>query len=181
MRMAISKVHKAQTFLGVIPRSSTPVIQIVLIDDGAGAQTGTTAGQLAADIMEDIAQHGNAVVLGGSPAGAPKATAVRSSLSPASNPRVQLGFECLQRWRLHNISRQSVLAIDHLCSRTVFSHIEVEFTVFQFVPIASLILSLGSTEKHLAPSSLLDKIPLSLFISRLNNPSALTLSSCQLL
>ncbi|NWX45708.1 AMNLS protein, partial [Steatornis caripensis] len=58
VRMAISKVHKAQTFLGVIPRSSTPLIQIVLIDDGAGAQTGTSAEQLAADIMEDIAQHG---------------------------------------------------------------------------------------------------------------------------
>ncbi|NXF38261.1 AMNLS protein, partial [Nyctibius bracteatus] len=60
VRMAISKVHKAQTFLGVIPRSSIPVIQIVLIDDGAGAQTGTTAEQLAADVMEDIAQHGEA-------------------------------------------------------------------------------------------------------------------------
>ncbi|NXP56533.1 AMNLS protein, partial [Heliornis fulica] len=58
VQMAISKVHKAQTFLGVIPRSSTPLIQIVLIDDEAGAQTGTTAEQLAADIMEDIAQHG---------------------------------------------------------------------------------------------------------------------------
>ncbi|KAM9289753.1 protein amnionless [Cariama cristata] len=61
VRMAISKVHKAQTFLGVIPRSSTPVIQIVLIDDGAGVQTGSTAEQLAADIMEDIAQHGEAL------------------------------------------------------------------------------------------------------------------------
>ncbi|NWW92111.1 AMNLS protein, partial [Rhynochetos jubatus] len=61
VRMAISKVHKAQTFLGVIPRSSTPLIQIVLIDDGAGAQTGTTAEQLAAAIMEDIAQHGEAL------------------------------------------------------------------------------------------------------------------------
>ncbi|NXJ74621.1 AMNLS protein, partial [Trogon melanurus] len=59
VQMAISKVHKAQTFLGVIPRSSTSFIQIVLIDDGAGAQTGTTAEQLAADIMEDIAQHGD--------------------------------------------------------------------------------------------------------------------------
>ncbi|KAM6274508.1 protein amnionless [Porphyrio hochstetteri] len=61
VQMAISKVHKAQTFLGVIPRSSTPLIQVVLIDDGAGAQAGTTAEQLAADIMEDIAQHGEAL------------------------------------------------------------------------------------------------------------------------
>ncbi|NXW31868.1 AMNLS protein, partial [Phaetusa simplex] len=61
VRMAISKVHKAQTFLGVIPQSSTPLIQIVLIDDEAGAQTGTIAEQLAADIMDDIAQHGEAL------------------------------------------------------------------------------------------------------------------------
>ncbi|XP_026705760.1 protein amnionless [Athene cunicularia] len=61
VRMAISKVHKEQTFLGVIPRSSTPLIQIVLIDDGAGVQTSTTVEQLAADIMEDIAQHGEAL------------------------------------------------------------------------------------------------------------------------
>ncbi|NXF46545.1 AMNLS protein, partial [Oceanites oceanicus] len=61
VRMAISKVHKAQTFLGVIPRSSTPHIQIVLIEDEAGAQTGTAAEQMAADIMEDIAQHGEAL------------------------------------------------------------------------------------------------------------------------
>ncbi|NWW53063.1 AMNLS protein, partial [Pedionomus torquatus] len=58
VRMAISKVHKAQTFMGIIPKSSTPLIQIVLIDDEVGAKTGTTAEQLAADIMEDIAQHG---------------------------------------------------------------------------------------------------------------------------
>ncbi|NXR01846.1 AMNLS protein, partial [Sagittarius serpentarius] len=58
VRMAISKVHKVQTFLGVIPRTSTPLIQIVLIDDGAGTQTGSAAKQLAADIMEDVAQHG---------------------------------------------------------------------------------------------------------------------------
>ncbi|XP_071601608.1 protein amnionless isoform X2 [Heliangelus exortis] len=60
VQMAISKVHKSQTFLGVIPRSSTPLIQIVLIDDGAGAQSGTAAEQLAADIMEDVAQNGEA-------------------------------------------------------------------------------------------------------------------------
>ncbi|XP_009557501.2 protein amnionless isoform X2 [Cuculus canorus] len=60
-QMAISKVHKAQTFLGFIPRSSTPLIQIVLIDDEVGAQTGTTAEQLAADIMEDVEQHGEAL------------------------------------------------------------------------------------------------------------------------
>ncbi|NXJ65859.1 AMNLS protein, partial [Rostratula benghalensis] len=61
VQMAISKVHKAQTFMGITPKSPTPLIQIVLIDDEAGAQTGTAAEQLAADIMEDIAQHGEAL------------------------------------------------------------------------------------------------------------------------
>lgn len=56
----------------------------------------------------------------------------------------------------------------------------MEFPIFQFVPVASLILSLGSTEKHLAPSSLFYEILLSLFFSRLCNHSSFTLSSCQL-
>jgi len=98
VRMAISKVHKAQTFLGVIPRSSTPLIQIVLMDDGAGEQTGTTAEQLASDIMEDIAQHGNdTVLLGGSSVGAPEATSVQSSLSPVSNPHGSPAFLCFHQ------------------------------------------------------------------------------------
>ncbi|XP_014812969.1 PREDICTED: protein amnionless [Calidris pugnax] len=61
VRMAISKVDKEQTFLGIIPQSPTPLIQIVLVDDETGAQTGTAAEQMAADIMEDIAQHGEAL------------------------------------------------------------------------------------------------------------------------
>ncbi|NXK48176.1 AMNLS protein, partial [Chauna torquata] len=61
VQMAISKVYRAQTFLGLLPRDSTPVIQIVLVDGGAGAQTSTAVEQLAADIMGDIAQHGEAL------------------------------------------------------------------------------------------------------------------------
>ncbi|XP_010180071.1 PREDICTED: protein amnionless, partial [Mesitornis unicolor] len=65
VRMAMSKVHKAQTFLGVVPRGSAPLIQIVLMDDGVGAQTGTAAEQMAGDIMEDVAQHGEALGISG--------------------------------------------------------------------------------------------------------------------
>ncbi|NWS73625.1 AMNLS protein, partial [Crotophaga sulcirostris] len=61
LQMAISKVHKAQAFLGLIPRSPIPLIQMVLVDDEEGAQTGTAAEQLAAAIMGDIAQHGEAL------------------------------------------------------------------------------------------------------------------------
>ncbi|XP_053802783.1 protein amnionless isoform X2 [Vidua chalybeata] len=61
VQMAISKVHKAQTFLGTMSRSAAPLIQIVLIDDRAGVQAGTAAEQLAADIMQNIAQHGESL------------------------------------------------------------------------------------------------------------------------
>ncbi|XP_039568636.1 protein amnionless isoform X1 [Passer montanus] len=61
VQMAISKVHRAQTFLGVVSRSAAPLIQIVLIDDREGVQAGTAAEQLAADIMQSIAQHGEAL------------------------------------------------------------------------------------------------------------------------
>uniref|UniRef100_A0A8C3T020 Protein amnionless n=1 Tax=Chelydra serpentina TaxID=8475 RepID=A0A8C3T020_CHESE len=54
VQMAISKVRKPQT-----SRNSVPVIQIVLMDDKMGSQTGTNAEQLAEDIMRDIAEHGN--------------------------------------------------------------------------------------------------------------------------
>lgn len=57
--MAISKVHKPQSVLGIVPRGSVPVIQIVLIDDKTGSQTGMNAELLAEDIMRDIAEHGN--------------------------------------------------------------------------------------------------------------------------
>ncbi|XP_068538791.1 protein amnionless isoform X2 [Anas acuta] len=61
VQMAISKVHSAQTFLGLFPRGSVPVIQIVLVDGGAGEQAGTAAQQLATDLVGDIAQHGAAL------------------------------------------------------------------------------------------------------------------------
>uniref|UniRef100_A0A8C5U4H7 Protein amnionless n=1 Tax=Malurus cyaneus samueli TaxID=2593467 RepID=A0A8C5U4H7_9PASS len=108
VQMAMSKVHKAQTFLGILPRSSTPLIQIVLVDDRAGVQAGTAAEQLAAAIMEDIAQHGNApVTLGslspsGSPAGAPGPTAGQGFVSPASSPQahgVKLSAFQVAKWR----------------------------------------------------------------------------------
>ncbi|XP_061854542.1 protein amnionless [Colius striatus] len=61
VQMAISKVLQEQTLLGVVPRGSAPLIQVVLMDDGAGAQAGRAAEQLAKDIMEDIAQAGEAL------------------------------------------------------------------------------------------------------------------------
>ncbi|XP_074852565.1 protein amnionless isoform X2 [Carettochelys insculpta] len=59
VQLAISKVRKPQTFLGIVPRDSIPVIQIVLLDDKMGSQTGTNAEQLAEAILRDIAEHGD--------------------------------------------------------------------------------------------------------------------------
>ncbi|KGL84047.1 Protein amnionless, partial [Tinamus guttatus] len=61
VQMAISKVHEAQPFLGMALRSSAPVIQIVLVEEQGGSGTGAAAGQMAADILGDIAQHGEAL------------------------------------------------------------------------------------------------------------------------
>ncbi|NP_001086069.2 amnion associated transmembrane protein L homeolog precursor [Xenopus laevis] len=58
VKLAISKVQKLQTVLGIIPRGSIPEIQIVIIDDKNGSQTGSDAQQLAYDIMSDIQNHG---------------------------------------------------------------------------------------------------------------------------
>ncbi|CAM4690689.1 protein amnionless [Lepidochelys kempii] len=54
VQMAISKVRKPQT-----SRNAVPVIQIVLMDDKTGSQTGTNAEQLAEDIIRDITVHGD--------------------------------------------------------------------------------------------------------------------------
>uniref|UniRef100_A0A8D2J6T9 Protein amnionless n=1 Tax=Varanus komodoensis TaxID=61221 RepID=A0A8D2J6T9_VARKO len=58
VQVAISKVHKPHTSPGMGPRSSAPFIQIVLMDK-TEPQTGTSAEQLAKDIMKDVAEHGN--------------------------------------------------------------------------------------------------------------------------
>ncbi|NXS94340.1 AMNLS protein, partial [Jacana jacana] len=87
VRMAISKVHKAQTFMGIIAKSSTPLIQIVLIDDEVGAQTGTAAEQLASDIMEDIAQHGEALGISNS----------KMDVATGSNFSRQVGSHAMSR------------------------------------------------------------------------------------
>ncbi|NXC43187.1 AMNLS protein, partial [Penelope pileata] len=83
IQMAISKVHRAQTFLGLISRGSTSAIQIVLVDSGAGPQTGTAAEQLAADIVSDITQHGEAL---GIPSGSVE-VATSSALSGQAGGR----------------------------------------------------------------------------------------------
>ncbi|XP_048340601.1 protein amnionless-like [Sphaerodactylus townsendi] len=64
--MAISKVHRPDASLGLWPRSSASFIQIVLMDNRTGSQSGIPAEQLAEDIMNDIAKHGESFDIVGS-------------------------------------------------------------------------------------------------------------------
>ena len=49
---------------------------------------------------------------------------------------IQVGFEYLQRRRLHSLSGQLVPVLCHPQSKEVFSHVEMKRHVFQFVPAA---------------------------------------------
>ncbi|KAG8449269.1 hypothetical protein GDO86_016079 [Hymenochirus boettgeri] len=58
VKMAISKVQRPESIFRIIPRGSIPEIQIVLIDNKNGSQTGSVAQEMAYDIMSDIQNHG---------------------------------------------------------------------------------------------------------------------------
>ena len=89
---------------------------------------------------------------------------------------------CLHIWRLLNLTGQPVAVLVHPHGEKVFPDVQKEPPLFQFVPP---VLSLGTTEKSLAPSSShpffwhpsfvhFGKIPP---VSRLNGPSSLSLCS----
>ncbi|XP_066498319.1 protein amnionless [Hoplias malabaricus] len=59
IQMAVSKVSKMLRFLGVIPYSTTHEIQVVLLDQNTGSQSGTLAETLARDIVKDINSQGS--------------------------------------------------------------------------------------------------------------------------
>ena len=67
---------------------------------------------------------------------------------------VQLGFDCLQGWRLCSLPGQPVLVLDYPDSKKVISYVRWNFLYFNLCPLP-LVLSLGTTEKSLALSSLL--------------------------
>nr|XP_005987055.1 PREDICTED: protein amnionless [Latimeria chalumnae] len=60
VQMAMSKVYKLQSFLGILSPEAHPEIQIVLLDNKTGSQTGSVAKQLANEIMADIKHYGDA-------------------------------------------------------------------------------------------------------------------------
>jgi len=57
-------------------------------------------------------------------------------IEQAAQDPVQASFEYIQRRRLHNLSGQPVLVLCHSHNQEVLPHIQMQFLLFQFVPIA---------------------------------------------
>jgi len=57
-------------------------------------------------------------------------------LQQAAKDLVQVGLECLQRRRIHNLSGQPVPMFNHLQSDEFLPHVQTQLPVLQFVPIA---------------------------------------------
>ena len=74
-------------------------------------------------------------------------------LEPAGQDHVQTAFEYLQGGRLHNLLWLLVPVFRYPCSKELFPIFRVNFLCFNLCPLP-LVLSLGTTEKSLAPSSL---------------------------
>jgi len=73
-------------------------------------------------------------------------------LQQAAQDLVQGGLEYLQRRRLHSLPGQPVPVLRHPQSEEVLPHVQTNFLCFSLCPLP-LVLSLGTTEKSLAPSS----------------------------
>jgi len=103
---------------------------------------------------------------------------------------VHSGFEYHHRWRLHSLSGTPAPLFDHTHSKEVFSCVQMQFPVFglfaclffNLCPLL-LLLSVGTTNKSLAPASSFSSIrnlyisPLSFLLSRLSSLGCLSLSS----
>ncbi|XP_021330475.2 protein amnionless [Danio rerio] len=61
VQMAMSKVSREQRLLGVIPFGATQEIQVLLLDQKTGLESGNLAETLARDIMKDVHNHGSNV------------------------------------------------------------------------------------------------------------------------
>lgn len=59
VHMALSKISKSLTFFQVIPYGITQEIQVVLLDENTGPQSGKLAEALAKDILRDIDAQGS--------------------------------------------------------------------------------------------------------------------------
>jgi len=57
-------------------------------------------------------------------------------LEQAAHDPVQVGFDYLQRGRLHNLSGQPVTVLCHSQSKEVLPHVQVELLLLRIVPIS---------------------------------------------
>jgi len=74
-------------------------------------------------------------------------------LQQAAQDLVHAGLEYLQRIRLHSLPGQPVPVLRHPQREEVLPHVQLElFPCFSLCPLP-LVLSLGTTEKSLTPSS----------------------------
>ena len=60
----------------------------------------------------------------------------QSHLEQAAQGLVQVGLECLQRRRLHNLTGQPVPVLRHPQREEVVPHVQLELPLLQFVPVA---------------------------------------------
>ena len=74
-------------------------------------------------------------------------------LEPVAQGHVQTSFEYLQAWRRHKLPGQAVLVLSSLTVKTCVLMFKQSLLCFSLLPLP-LVLSLGATEKTLAPSSL---------------------------
>lgn len=58
-------------------------------------------------------------------------------LAPVTQDHVQLGFEYLQGWRVHSLSRQPVPVLSHPDGKKMLRDVHRRPPVFHFVSIAS--------------------------------------------
>jgi len=70
----------------------------------------------------------------------------------AAQDLVQVGLEYLQRRRLHHLPGQPGPVLRHPQREEVLPHVQLNFLCLSLCPLP-LVLSLGTTEKSLAPSS----------------------------
>jgi len=84
---------------------------------------------------------------------APTPLCKQGHLEPVVQDRVQMAFENLQRWRLHNLFGQPVPLLGHPHSTQAFLDVQSERPVFPSAPMASCPTSLQTCAVRLLHSS----------------------------
>ena len=74
-------------------------------------------------------------------------------LEQVAQDNVPLGFEHRQGRRLRKLPGQPVLVFDHLDRKKLFSHVQLEHIMCFNLCLLPLVLSVGTLEESLAPSS----------------------------